>query len=57
MNITNEMALNIATNAGDLHMREAGRETWSSEDSAAATAVYKQLVSIVQNLDEEEGNE
>lgn len=52
MEITKELAIEIAQNAGDIHMREAGRTVWDSEDCAAATAVLNQLlVGVVQKMD------
>jgi len=52
MPLTKEAAIRIALQAGDIHMQEAGREEWSSEDCAAATAVYEQLTGLFPNSPE-----
>jgi hypothetical protein len=44
--LTREMVWSAATDAGNRHMRQAGRKRWSREDFEAATSEYERLARV-----------
>ncbi len=48
MEMTYAIAFAAGTDAGNRHMRGAGRATWNADDFAAAAAEFERLFALVE---------